>query len=88
MGRPRVGLRAKSGWFEPIVKFRCKVKPKEGKFAALFPYVPNDWVIDYKRAVPYGVVQARLDVLVGGFGFSQVYMIHSFRNWGATCARQ
>ena len=84
---PRAGLRPKSSWFEPIIKLWAKVKPKEGKFRTIFPHVSNEWVIDYHRAGTFGVVQARINLLVKEFGATQA-KLHSFRNWGPTCARQ
>ena len=68
---PLIGLKAKSKWYDPLVKYWTKIKPGEKKFAALFPHVTPEWKIEYKRPATHGVVQGRLDVLVEEFGFSK-----------------
>ena len=85
---PLIGLRPKSKWYDPIIRFWPMVKPNGGKFAALFPHVLHGRNIDYSRAEARGVVQEKLDVIAKELGFTARFKLHSFLNWAPTCARQ
>ena len=66
---PLAGLRPKSRRYEHLIKFWTRVKPKEGKFAALFPHIIPEWEIDYGRSASTGVAQPKLDVIRKELGF-------------------
>ena len=66
-----------------------KLKPKKkGKYTFLFPYVNQEWELNYKKRGTSGVVKAAIDRIEKILGFEKSFQLHSARNFPTACAVQ
>lgn len=85
---PRRGLRSNGAWVNPVLTYREKVKPANGKYRFLFPFVAAKWEVGPNKPGSSGVVAASLSMLERQLGSIRKITLRSARNWFATYAKQ
>ena len=85
---PKLGITQTTFWPSPLLSFWKRIKPEEGRVRNLFPFVDNEWNIDFSRAATNDTSQAALGRIAKLSNLDVKCTLHSPRNRAATCAHQ